>query len=551
MTATALIVDDEPDIRQLIALSLERIGLDTHTAANLSEARHLLETYAFDVCLTDMRLPDGNGLELVRHVQETCPALPIAVITAHGNMEAAVEAMKDGAFDFVSKPVDVKRLRTIVTQAIERGGTAANDTGTGSGPGASLSSAASSAASSSTPDSRSSSTSTSATIAAGAPTDASAATSAPPVPESVASTSPSSGDSLESLSGQCAAGPVDDALVGGERLIGRSAAMQELRRLIRKVARTNAPVWITGESGTGKELIARLIHENGPRGTHPFVAINCGAIPAELMESELFGHRKGSFTGAVTDSEGLFRRAEGGTLFLDEVAELPLHMQVKLLRAIQERSVRPVGGTEEVAVDARVLSASHKDLAGEVDDGRFRHDLYYRLNVISIRSPSLRDREGDIVELARHVLGRLAKDDGRTASLSPSAMARLEGYRFPGNVRELENLLERAVAMSEGALIDADDLVLRPDDAATGQVHGMSSDTADGTTDGRADGRADGMSERRAVGTSPEDAERRRLIAALEARRWNRKAAAADVGLTYRQFRYRLSQLGIDGPGGR
>ena len=531
MTATALIVDDEPDIRQLIALSLERIGLDTHTAANLSEARHLLETYAFDVCLTDMRLPDGNGLELVRHVQETCPALPIAVITAHGNMEAAVEAMKDGAFDFVSKPVDVKRLRTIVTQAIERGGTAANDTGTGSGPGASTS--------------RSTSRSTS--ITAEAPTGASAATSAPPVPESAASTSPSSGDSLESLSGQCAAGPVDDALVGGERLIGRSAAMQELRRLIRKVARTNAPVWITGESGTGKELIARLIHENGPRGAHPFVAINCGAIPAELMESELFGHRKGSFTGAVTDSEGLFRRAEGGTLFLDEVAELPLHMQVKLLRAIQERSVRPVGGTEEVAVDARVLSASHKDLAGEVDDGRFRHDLYYRLNVISIRSPSLRDREGDIVELARHVLGRLAKDDGRTASLSPSAMARLEGYRFPGNVRELENLLERAVAMSEGALIDADDLVLRPDDAATGQVHGMSSDTADGTTDGR----ADGMSERRAVGTSPEDAERRRLIAALEARRWNRKAAAADVGLTYRQFRYRLSQLGIDGPGGR
>ena len=492
VSGTALIVDDEPDIRELIALSLSRIGLDTHTAANLDEARHLLEAYDFDVCLTDMRLPDGNGLELVRHVQSTCPDLPIAVITAHGNMDAAVEAMKCGAFDFVSKPVDVGRLRGIVTQAIERGDRAQNETTSETAP------------------------------AASPPTSSEAAP--------IADVSQPARHSLESLSGKRTVAPTDE-LIGGERLIGRSDSMRELRRMIVKVARTNAPVWITGESGTGKELIAKLIHENGPRRARPFVAINCGAIPAELMESELFGHRKGSFTGAVADSEGLFRRAEGGTLFLDEVAELPLHMQVKLLRAIQERSVRPVGGSEEVPVDARVLSASHKDLADEVDEGRFRHDLYYRLNVISIRSPSLRDREGDIADLARHVLSRLTEGDRSTAVLSPEAMARLETYRFPGNVRELENLLERAVALSEGELIGADDLVLRPEDTAT---------SVPGST-----------GERRRVGPQADDGERQRLVDALERTRWNRKAAASRVGLTYRQFRYRLAQLGIDGPGAR
>ena len=304
--------------------------------------------------------------------------------------------------------------------------------------------------------------------------------------------------------------------------------MGELRRLIAKVARSNAPVWITGESGTGKELIARLIHENGPRARAPFVAINCGAIPAALMESELFGHRKGSFTGAVTDSEGLFRKAERGTLFLDEVAELPLHMQVKLLRAVQERSVRPVGAAEEIAVDARVLSASHKDLTAEVEAGRFRHDLYYRLNVVALRAPSLRERTSDIAALARHVLDGLSARLDSVPALSPSALSRLESYHFPGNVRELENLLERAVTMIEGTVIEADDLVLRPERGTSAPP--------------------DGAPERRIAG---EAGERQRLVDALEATRWNRKAAADLVGLTYRQFRYRLAQMDITGPGGR
>ena len=510
-TNTALIVDDERDIRELIALTLDRIGIDSHTAANLDEARHLLATYAFDVCLTDMRLPDGSGLELVRHVQTTYPTLPVAVITAHGNVEAAVEAMKGGAFDFLSKPVDIGRLRRIVVQAVgTEGGREHRRTCPAGEPERSLGA-----------------------VAAANEADAadSAARVAPdPVAEAdrLKTTEHGRLESLETLSGQKVPPRVDDDIVGGERLIGRSAPMRELRHTIRKVARTNAPVWITGESGTGKELIARLIHENGPRAEAPFVAINCGAIPAELMESELFGHRKGAFTGAVADSEGLFRRAEGGTLFLDEVVDLPLHMQVKLLRAIQERAVRPVGGTEEIAIDARVLSASHADLAAEVDAGRFRHDLYYRLNVISVRAPSLRERSDDIASLARHVLGRIG-DAADRARLAPAALERLESYHFPGNVRELENLLERAVAMADGNVIDADDLILRP-------APGVVADPPRGTP------------ERRGSGS---DEERGRLLDALETARWNRKSAAKAVGLTYRQFRYRLAQYGIEGPGGR
>ena len=500
--ATALIVDDERDIRELIALSLVRIGLDTHAAANLEEARQLLATYDFDVCLTDMRLPDGNGLELVRHVQETRPALPIAVITAHGNMEAAVEAMKGGAFDFVSKPVDVARLRAIVTQAV---GTFARGTVTASEAG------------------NTDGSTIGATAGGQAP-----GTASERVGGRVRAASGPAPGGLEALCGQHAPAAPEDTLRGGERLVGRSAPIRELKRLIAKVARTNAPVWITGESGTGKELVARLIHENGPRASAPFVAVNCGAIPSELVESELFGHRKGSFTGAVADGEGLFRRAEGGTLFLDEVAELPLHMQVKLLRAIQERSVRPVGASEEVAVDARVLSASHKDLAAEVDAGRFRHDLYYRLNVISIRSPSLRERPDDVAALARHVLERAADGDRPPPVLDRAAIARLERYRFPGNVRELENLLERAVAMTDGDVIGVDDLLLRDDDFPHAPGDGATCGTGDRDTD-----------------------ERQRFIDALDAARWNRKAAAESVGLTYRQFRYRLARLDIRGPGGR
>ena len=475
MIATALIIDDEPDIRELISLALGRIGLDTHTAANLEEARHLLENYSFDVCLTDMRLPDGNGVEFVKYIQSVNPELPVAVITAHGNMDAAVEAMKNGAFDFVSKPVDLGQLRRLVIQAVALGGSqevltpATND---------SLDNEA-------------------------------------------------GRDSLEALCGidkaNTKASVAKNTLVGGERLIGNSRPMEELRSLISKVARTNAPVWITGESGTGKELIARLIHDNSSRQDKPFVAINCGAIPGELMESELFGHKRGSFTGAVNDKQGLFQLADGGTLFLDEVAELPLHMQVKLLRAIQERSIRPVGSNEEISIDTRFLSASHADLAVEVDAGRFRHDLYYRLNVISIKAPSLKERSDDIAVLCQHMLARPEMKDaqGNTIAIDASAIEALEHYVFPGNVRELENLLERAVAMNETGVLGVDDLSINQ---AAKQTN--TRPAPNGT----------------AAGSSEVD----RIREALQQTRWNRKEAAQLLGLTYRQLRYRIQQLGID-----
>ena len=410
MTQTALIIDDEADIRELIAMSLDRIGLDTHTASNLAEARNLLNTYSFDVCLTDMKLPDGNGVEFVKYVQSVQPNLPVAVITAHGNMSAAVESMKNGAFDFVSKPVDINLLRKLVTQAID--------------------SRITKKAAGTYQHSKSSERSE---VAATTPTDDDTTPT---------STVDQTRNTLSSLYGRQSANQKTHELTGNERIIGRSEPMQRLKKMISKVARTNAPVWITGESGTGKELIARLIHENGPRAGGPFIAINCGAIPSELMESEMFGHRKGSFTGAHSDHDGLFKRAEGGTLFLDEVAELPLHMQVKLLRAIQERTVRPVGSSEEINTDVRILSASHKDLVDEVGQGRFRHDLYYRLNVICIQSPSLRQRSDDIVPIARHVLCEIARREGvgKISTLTPEAEEVLCKYTFPGNVRELENI---------------------------------------------------------------------------------------------------------------
>ena len=310
MTATALVIDDEADIRELIALTISRMGLEFHTAANLDEARNLLNSYHFDLCLTDMKLPDGNGVDFVKYIQSSQPNVPVAVITAHGNMEAAVEAMKNGAYDFVSKPVDINQLRQLVTHAValsSKGGVAANDE--------------------------------------------------PLAPSSLASLS----GRLPPIESSSSASELDQVEPSGTQLIGQSVSILELQDMIAKVSRTNAPIWITGESGTGKELIARLIHERGPRRNNPFVAVNCGAIPSNLMESELFGHKKGSFTGATQDHDGLFKQAHGGTLFLDEVAELPLQMQVKLLRAIQERSIRPVGGQQETLVDVRILSASHID----------------------------------------------------------------------------------------------------------------------------------------------------------------------------------------------
>ncbi len=507
MTATALIIDDEPDIRELIAMTLSRMGLEYHSAANLEEARSLLNTYEFDVCLTDMRLPDGNGVEFVRYVHSKNPDLPIAVITAHGNMEAAVEAMKNGAYDFVSKPVDIQQLRQLVVQAVAL----KNDEPTN------------------TDDAKDA-------VSIGASNDDnfnsieiapnSYSKNRHPVDET---------QDLHELSGRnntrAAASSCCKLLpVNGHKLVGDSQPMQNLRRMMAKVARTNAPVWITGESGTGKELIARLIHDNSPRSSNQFVAINCGAIPNELMESEFFGHIKGSFTGANTDKQGLFQLAHGGTLFLDEVAELPLHMQVKLLRAIQERSIRPVGGSAEIAVDARILSASHKDLAAEVEAARFRHDLYYRLNVISLHSPSLRDRSEDIPALCKNIMSKIPVDENAQNSsiinLSKDALDALTSYPFPGNVRELENLLERALALVDNNTISAADLSLPS----------VARNESNADTDAKTTSRSN---------AKPSD-ESTRIIDALNNTRWNRKEAAVLLGLTYRQLRYRIKQLGID-----
>lgn len=469
MTHCALIIDDEADIRELIAISLQRIGLDTHTAANLAEAENLLSHYRFDVCLSDLRLPDGNGVEFVKQIHKVQPDLPVAVITAHGDMKAAVEAMKNGAYDFVSKPVDLRLLRGLVVQAIDSGSSAANDYLT------------------------------------------------------------DRTTKFENMAVECAAslstsertGTDGKELVGSEILIGQSPLMQDLKKMISKVAKSNAPVWITGESGTGKELIARLIHKNSARASAPFVAVNCGAIPPELMESEMFGHQKGSFTGAFTDSEGLFRSAHDGTLFLDEVAELPLSMQVKLLRAIQERAVKPVGSSSETNVNVRILSASHVNLADAVKQGTFRNDLYYRLNVICIESPPLRNRLEDIPILAEFIMTRSEPKDlaGANMVLSSDALDSLSKYDFPGNIRELENLLERACALCENDTITAVDLALDID--RTTAYHTGSNSK---------------------ISLSDDD---KHIIEILDKTRWNRREAARALGISYRQLRYRIQKMGL------
>ena len=465
---TALVIDDEADIRELMSLTINRMGFDCHVAANLEEARNLIDQYEFDVCLTDMKLPDGNGVDFVKFLQSVKPDLPVAVLTAHGNMEAAVEAMKNGAYDFVSKPVDIHLLRKLVIGAVASNQRSANDN---------------------------------------------------PI-----------SDSIETRTG------VETVTTpsGTEALVGNSPIMKELRDMILKVAKSNAPVWITGESGTGKEMIARLIHTNGPRADKPFIPINCGAIPSELMESELFGHKKGSFTGAVTDNPGLFRQAEGGTLFLDEVAELPLQMQVKLLRAIQEKAVRSVGENHETSIDVRILSASHKDLAGEVNQGSFRHDLYYRLNVINLRSPALAERRSDIRLLANHLLSSICESNQRSpVTLSEQSMQQLELHPFHGNVRELENILERALAMSENDVLDTHDLNLS-----------QSGNTGQTTIQAKA---PDAVTQTEVDRFSP-DYEKQLILDALTKTRWNRKAAATLLGLSYRQIRYRIQQYEIDDP---
>src|SRR6185437_9620376 len=371
-----LIVDDEPDLIELVSLTLSRMNLASEGAKDLASARARLNARRYDLCLTDMRLPDGDGLSLVEWMQQNHPELPVAVITAHGNVESAVRALKFGAFDFVSKPLDLGVLRKLVGSAIKLG----DMTATGVIPGRTAAAALSTSAS---------------------------------------------------------------------RLVGQSHAMRHLRELVTRVARSQAPVHITGESGTGKELVARLIHDSGSRAEAPFVPVNCGAIPSELMESELFGHKRGSFTGAIADKRGLIQSAEGGTLFLDEIADLPLHMQVKLLRVIQEKALRPIGEQREQPVDVRILSATHKNLADLVAHGRFREDLYYRINVIEIRVPALREHSQDIPELAEALLQRVSRRiGGLTNHISAEAREALQNYVFPGNVRELENILERAIALS-------------------------------------------------------------------------------------------------------
>jgi len=440
-----LVVDDEPDIRELLEITLNRMQIQTRSAATLAEAKHWLNSQAFDLCLTDMRLPDGDGLELVDYIQAQGLQLPVAVITAHGSMDIAIKAMKKGAFDFLSKPVDLAVLRQLVSHALQI--------------------------------------------------------------------------SLNRVS--------EKDRRTRDLLLGESAPMRNIRSKIDKVARNQAPVYISGESGSGKELVARLIHQQSPRSEKAFIAINCGAIPHELMESEFFGHKKGSFTGAVSDKQGLFQAADGGTLFLDEVADLPLALQVKLLRAIQEKKIRPIGEQREIPVDVRLLSATHRDLAKMVQEGSFRQDLYYRINVIELNLPPLRARAADIPQLTEHLLQGLARANGiAMPRLTDAALNALKNYYFPGNVRELENILERALALHEGGVIEVDDLNLPT---------GLDLAAAE-----------DFDAEKMSLESYLEDIEKKALSSALEENRWNKTATAKYLGMSFRSLRYRLKKLGLE-----
>ncbi|WP_323813024.1 sigma-54 dependent transcriptional regulator [Cellvibrio sp. NN19] len=458
-----LIIDDEPDIRELLEITLGRMQICTDSAASVASAKQLLAQNHYDLCLTDMHLPDGKGLELVELIQQQYPQLPVAVITAHGSIDTAIESMKAGAFDFISKPVDLQTLRKLVNTAIE---------------------------------------------------------SSQLKPQPLAKTTP---------------------------IIGESKAIQDLIRSIEKLARSQAPIYISGESGSGKELVAHSIHDLGPRAPKPFIAVNCGAIPRELMESEFFGHKKGSFTGAHQDKTGLFQAAEGGTLFFDEVADLPLDMQVKLLRAIQEKSVRPVGAADEIATDVRILCATHKNLEVEVNEGRFRQDLFYRLNVIQLAVAPLRERREDIALLTQHLLHKLATDIGLpTPKLSAEAQRMLDNYAFPGNVRELENILERAFTLCDSNLIEAQDLQLR----GTDQLDQLADKSYSNRTTKRANNNSVDYPARCAEYSSLDeylqDVEKEILCHALEQAKWNKTLAAKHLGISFRSLRYRLQKLGLD-----
>ena len=434
-----LVIDDEADIRELIDLTLVRMGLATECVGSVAEALAALEGDAFQLCLTDMRLPDGEGLAIVRYITEHHPQTPVAVITAYGSAENAVAALKAGAFDYLSKPVGLEQLRTLIKSALRLPG---------------------------------------------------------------------------GLEGS------DDPL---QSLIGDSPSMQQVRAMIEKLARSQAPIYISGESGSGKELAARLIHTRSARAAGTFVPVNCGAIPENLMESEFFGYRKGAFTGADSERDGFFHAAHGGTLFLDEVADLPLAMQVKLLRAIQEKRVRKVGSVAEEPVDVRIICATHRNLRELVERGAFRQDLYYRLNVIELRMPPLRERMEDIVPLVESVLRRVFGDS--PPKLSSGAVKALSLYSFPGNVRELENILERATALCSGDTIEAEDLHLGPEEMAAGEDQGRGSETLDDYLN---------------------RLERQAILEALQKAEGNRTAAARLLGVTFRSMRYRLERLGIE-----
>jgi two-component system response regulator PilR (NtrC family) len=449
MTYKALIIDDEPDIRNLIKITLERMNIDCACAADFSEAIALLEQQEFHFCLTDMKLPDGNGMDLIALANKKYSKMPIAMITAFGNMETAVAALKSGAFDFIAKPIDLARLREVVTAALKL-------------------------------------------------TEVSLAT-----------------DANKSHT---------------VRLIGESKVMAKLNNQIEKVARTQAPIFIHGPSGTGKELVSQLIHSLGARRDKPFIAVNCGAIPRDLMESEFFGHMKGSFTGASSDKLGFFRAADGGTLFLDEVTELPIEMQAKLLRVIQEQTVRPVGNEQELPINVRILSASHRDLRQRVEEDLFRQDLYFRLNVITIETPPLAQRPDDIPMLAQHFIQKYAKEWQMPAlQLAPATLTALCEYSFPGNVRELENILQRAFTMSENDVISIEDLNLPSQQNQPSQMMKSSTNMANGNLEAYI-----------------ENIERLAINEALEATRWNKTAAAEKLGISFRALRYRCSKLNIE-----
>ncbi len=472
-----LIIDDEPDIRGLLSMTLERMGYSTSCAENLSHAQDLLAESAYDLCLTDLRLPDGSGIDIVRKIQQYDNPIPVIVITAHGSMDIAIEAMKYGAFDFINKPVDLKNLRALINNAL------------------------------------------------------------------------SSTDNIPTQSS------ISD-------LVGESSAALALKDNIAKVSRSQAPVFIHGESGSGKELVARAIHKASSRNSDSFIAVNCGAIPRELMESEFFGHTKGSFTGAHQDKQGLFQSAEGGTLFLDEVADLPMEMQVKLLRAIQEKSIRPVGSQKETTINVRILSATHKNLFDEIKENRFRNDLYYRINVIEISVPSLRERQTDIPLLTTTLLKKIAdKNNEASSKITQNALNTLQDYSFPGNVRELENILERASALCSDNTIHTDDLQLNRNiseninNSSYNDSHRLSAENQNIPADRNSiniyqknnnENELTYNANNESLDNYLDKIEKNIILSYLEKQRWNRTSTAKTLGITFRSLRYRMKKLGID-----